>query len=449
MAEAPVGIAAVPMVQIPLTAGEGNSTVKTQDVPKNSAVSSSENIDKSGVTGVYKNLGADIKNINGFDVLNFSMAPGTSLITNQETMSYMDGGLVTEAQLGDGGIWGGIKRGLAGSSVLQNMVSNPTTSVRKITLSPLLQGSVVQIDIKSGETWRFSDKSFIACTPNLTVSGNLNIFKNFRLIFVGENLVYTTVKADKGTEGTVWVSSFGGVVKHDMDMGTADTVPLFINNGCFLGMLDNNGVIDFWEDYVDVGTAHGLFSAMFTQLGWIMKIQDTNPPKHAGPVRCTVLTQSLNPHNFERYIANIAKQTTSSNTNVLTSGYGAGQGGVILGSAAVGTGVASTTSGWGFWGSQPTTSYRNGRSNEVSSNNVISNSSSSNNVVPNSGSSNNVVSNSGSSNWGSSNSSSSNWGSSNSSSSNSSNSDWGGGKRKTIKNPKKRNSRTYRKSRHI
>jgi len=424
MAEAPVGIAPVPAVQIPLTAGIGNSTVKTQDVPKNSAVSSSENIDKSGVTGLYKNLGADIKNINGFDVLNFSMAPGTSLITNQETMSYMDGGLVTEAQLGDGGIWGGIKRGLAGSSVLQNMVSNPTTSVRKITLSPLLQGSVVQVDIKSGETWRFSDKSFIACTPNLTVSGNLNIFKNFRLIFVGENLVYTTVKADKGTEGTVWVSSFGGVVKHDMDMGTADTVPLFINNGCFLGMLDNNGIIDFWDDYVDVGTAHGLFSAMFTQLGWVMKIQDTNPPKHAGPVRCTVLTQSLNPHNFERYIANIAKQTISSNTSVLTSGYGAGQGGVILGSAAVGTGVASTSSGWALWGSQPSNSYRNGRSNNISSN-------------------------TGSSNWGSSNTGSSNWSSSNSSSSNSSSSDWGGGKRKTIKNIKTRNSRTYRKSRHI
>ena len=433
MAEAPVGIAPVPAVKIPETAGEGNSTVKTQDVPKNSAVSSSEKIDKSGITGLYKNLGADIKNINGFDVLNFSMAPGTSLITNQETMSYMDGGLVTDAQLGDGGIWGGIKRGLAGSSVLQNMVSNPTTSVRKITLSPLLQGSIVQIDIKSGETWRFSDKSFIACTPNLTVSGNLNIFKNFRLIFVGENLVYTTVKADKGTEGTVWVSSFGGVVKHDMDMGTADTVPLFINNGCFLGMLDNNGIIDFWDDYVDVGTAHGLFSAMFTQLGWVMKIQDTNPPKHAGPVRCTVLTQSLNPHNFERYIANIAKQTVSSNTSVLTSGYGAGQGGVILGSAAVGTGVASSST-WGLWGAQPSNSNKNDRSNNVSSNYDSSNTSVKNNIVTNTSSSN----------WTSSNSSGSDW-----TSSNSSNSEWGGGKRKTIKNTKSRNSKTYRKSRRI
>jgi uncharacterized protein (AIM24 family) len=351
------------------------------------------------------------------------MAPGTSLITNQETMSYMDGGLVTEAQLGDGGIWGGIKRGLAGSSVLQNMVSNPTTSVRKITLSPLLHGSVVQIDIKSGETWRFSDKSFIACTPNLTVSGNLNIFRNFRLIFVGENLVYTTVTADKGTEGTVWVSSFGGIVKHDMDMGTTDTVPLFINNGCFLGMLDNNGVIDFWEDYVDVGTAHGLFSAMFTQLGWIMKIQDTNPPKHPGPVRCTVLTQSLNPHNFERYIANIARSTSSSNAAVLTSGYGSGQGGVILGSSA----VVQTNMNSRSYGNE---GHNNG-SNGLSSG------------------SNSGWGWFGSSNSGSSNTGSSNWSSSNSGSSNSSNSSWEGGKKNTYKNTKSRNSRTYRKSRHI
>lgn len=340
-AQVPVGN--IPAAQIPNTAGLGNSTIKTENIPKNSAISSGELVKESGVVGLYKNLGADIKNVSGFDILNFSLAPGSTLITNQETMTYMDGGLVTEAQLGQGGIWSGIRRGLAGSSVLQNMVSNPTTSVRKITLSPLLQGSIVQIDIKAGESWRFADKSFLACTPNLTVSGNLNIFRNFRLMFVGENVTYTTVKADQGSEGTVWISAYGGLVRHDMDMGTADTVPLFINNGCFLGMLDNNGIINFWEDYVDVGTANGLFSAMFTQLGWVMKIQDTNPPKHPGPLRCTVLTQSLNPHNLERYIANIANTTSNTRSNsgvaFLTSGYVVNQG-------------IHHDSGWGFWGQE-------------------------------------------------------------------------------------------------
>jgi hypothetical protein len=236
------------------------------------------------------------------------------------------------------------------------MVSNPTTSVRKITLSSLLQGSIVQIDIKAGESWRFSDKSFLACTPNLTVSGNLNIFRNFRLMFVGENITYTTVKADQGSEGTVWISAYGGLIRHEIDMGTADTVPLFINNGCFLGMLDNNGIINFWEDYVDVGTANGLFSAMFTQLGWVMKIQDTNPPKHPGPLRCTVLTQSLNPHNLERYIANIANTTSNTRSNsgvaFLTSGYVVNQ-------------SVQHDSGWGFWGQQQQQEQREEREEQM------------------------------------------------------------------------------------
>ncbi len=309
---------ATPMNQIliPESAGTGVSTVKTMDLPKNSSISSS-GTENTVISGIYKNLGAIIKNINGYDILNFSIEPGASFITNQETMSYMDGGLVTSTNIGNSG-----KKGtIADASFYLNLVSNPTPQVRKITLSPLLEGSIVQINIKNGERWRFSDRSFLACTPNLTVSGDLNIFKNFRLAFVGENKTYTTVAADKDSDGIVWISSFGTIVKHEIDMGTADTVPLFINNGCFLGMLDHDGKIDYWKDYVDIGTANNMFSALFTQLNWVMKIQDTNPPKNASPVRCIVLTQTQNPHNFERYVANIAN-AVASNKTLLTSGYG-------------------------------------------------------------------------------------------------------------------------------
>jgi hypothetical protein len=158
------------------------------------------------------------------------------------------------------------------------------------------------------------------------------------MMFVGENLTYTTVTASQGTAGTVWVSSFGAVEKHEINMGTGSTVPLFINNGCFLGMLDNDGVINFWKDYVSVGTANGFLSAMFTQLGWMMKIQDTNPPRRAGPVKVTVLTQTLNPQNLEKYIANIAKKTVekmrSSGPSFLTSGIGMTANPSVLGVAA-------------------------------------------------------------------------------------------------------------------
>lgn len=271
---------------------------------ENAVFSSSGAVTNSSLAkSQFTNLGAKIVNLNGYDTLQFNMEPNTSMVTNQETMSYMDGGLTTEAGIGSGGIFGLFTRGLTGSSILQNTVSNPTQKTLKIVLSPLLQGSIVQVDLLAGETWRFADKSFMACTPNLTVGGNINIFSNFTLSFAGQGLTYTTVTADKGAGGTVWVSAHGGVEKHEIEMGSPKSTPLFINNGCFLGMIDTNGAVNFWNDYVSVGTANGLLSSMFTQLGFVMKIQDSSPPIRQ--VKCVVLTQSLNPQNMEKYISNI------------------------------------------------------------------------------------------------------------------------------------------------
>lgn len=298
---------------MPETAGNGAPTVITEDI--------TEGVVGTAVVGIYTNINPVVKNINGFDILNFSLEPGASIVTNQETMSYMDGGLVTSATLGSGGVWSWIARDMTGSSVLQNLVTNPTPELRKITLSPLLQGSIIQVNVRKGERWRFADHSFLACTPNLVISGNLNVFSNFRLMFVGQDVVYTTVEASD-SDGIVWVSAYGAAVKHELTLGVADSVPLFINNGCFLGMLDYKDGIDYWHDYVDVGTANGLFSALFTQLGWVMKIQDSQPRVREGPITCSVITQSLNPHNFERYVSNIAAKVASAPSTVLSAGYG-------------------------------------------------------------------------------------------------------------------------------
>jgi uncharacterized protein (AIM24 family) len=132
---------------------------------------SSSGLSQSGIfKGDYTNLGANIQNLNGFDVLKFEIQPGASVITNQETMSYMDGGLSTMATTGSTGLFGALFRGIAGASVLQNQVQNTTMRPLTMVLSPLLQGSIVQVNIAAGETWRFADRAFLACTPNLAVS---------------------------------------------------------------------------------------------------------------------------------------------------------------------------------------------------------------------------------------------------------------------------------------
>jgi hypothetical protein len=73
-------------------------------------------------------------------------------------------------------------------------------------------------------------------------------------------------------------------------------------------MLDRNESINFWNDYVTVDTANDFFSAMFTKLGYLVKIQDTTPPRRNVKTKCIVLTQSLNHHHFERYVKKIAEE---------------------------------------------------------------------------------------------------------------------------------------------
>ena len=292
---------------VPKTAGIGTPAASVTPLPDNTAISSTGTGAVGTASSPFASLGAKIVNKGGYDILKFSLKPGANLISNQETMAYMDGGLITNAQLGSGGFWGAFARSFSGSSALQNAIANPTQNELDIYLSPFLQGSIVQIDIKAGETWRFADKAFMACTSNLTVSGDVNVFNNFRLLFAGQNAAYTTVAAS-AEDGIVWVSAYGGVDVHQIPMGTGSTVPLFINNGCFLGMLTKTGAVDFWQDYVRVGTAGGFFNAIFTNIGFVMKIQDKNPPIRPGPLTCLVLTQSLNRQHLDEYIRKIAER---------------------------------------------------------------------------------------------------------------------------------------------
>jgi len=313
---------------IPKTAGIGAPTAEVTALAPNTAVTSSgERAPLGTASGPFASLGAKIVNKGGYDILKFSLKPGANMITNQETMAYMDGGLTTNAQLGSGGFWSAFTRSLSGASALQNAIANPTQNELQIYLSPFLQGSIIQIDVKAGETWRFSDKAFMACTSNLTVSGDINIFNNFRLMFAGQSTIYTTVAAAQ-TDGIVWVSAYGGVDVHQIPMGTGSTVPLFINNGCFLGMLTRSPTVDFWQDYVRVGTAGGFFNAIFTNIGFVMKIQDKNPPIRPGPLTCFVLTQSLNRHHLDEYIKKIAERVASEYMRS-SSGSGGAVGGLI------------------------------------------------------------------------------------------------------------------------
>lgn len=235
------------------------------------------------------------------DVLKVTIQPSGSLIINQDSMAYMDDGLQMKVTLGNAGLSGALMRGVTGSSATQTSVTNPTQVPLKIYVSPPMQSSIAEVRLKQGDSWNFADKTFIACSPNLKVSGSVGM-KNIKLMFAGENATYVSVSAPSG-DGIVWVSAYGGYEVHKIRMGVDPG--LVINHGCFLGMLTSSQGINYWSDYVKVGSTNGMLQAMMTDTGLVMKIKDSVPPKRQG-VSCFVLTQRLNQSHFEEYIHNIS-----------------------------------------------------------------------------------------------------------------------------------------------
>ena len=273
------------------------------------------------MSGPFSNIGGKIVNKNGYDTLECTLQPGASILTNQDTLCYMQDGIVTNATTGTSGISGMFRRAVTDSSFFQNAVTNSANSPRKIVFSPLLQGSIVEIVIQAGQTWRFADKTFLACSPNLQVSGNLNIFRNFRMSLANGNLTYVTITAPKEKEetGVVWVTGYGGVERHEIQVGPG-SIPLLINNGCFLGMLSLDNTIDYWKDYTTLSVPGGILGAFMTNIGFVMKVGEKNPdhPIRSDLTTCTVYTQTLNPRNLEEYVDRIAKREVGTDSSVKT-----------------------------------------------------------------------------------------------------------------------------------
>lgn len=270
---------------------------------------------------------AKIENKNGFDFLKLTLQPDAKVITNQKSFAYMDGGIKIESTVStEGSTWLDTASSfLSGQSVFKNQVSNPTKKSLKYVLSPTLQGAIVQLTVKYGESYRFRNGSFMACTPNLAVSGtNEAKITNFDgTQSVGGAYVILRNSDKEKKDGHVWISSTGAIEKHEVILGNADSTPLYMVEGCFLGMMtgllsgnEKEGTFDdYWSDYVTEGTANeGWFSNMGTGIGYLIQIKDkVTPPKRKGPVKVTVYTQSLSPIGLNDRIRKISSQQVQNN----------------------------------------------------------------------------------------------------------------------------------------
>jgi uncharacterized protein (AIM24 family) len=256
-------------------------------------------------------------------VLKITMPPGSAIVTDQNTMSFMTGNLTTKSSLSGGsstaekqngaGIFNALKRAFSGESFLMNQVVNSTDETAEITLSPTIPSAIVEIAIQPGDEWKLYPGCFIAGTSNVSVSGSINIFDNFKSSFVTGSAIYTTLRVPPGgEEGRVWISGFGGIEKRDIK---PTTTPFILNNGIFLAMPGK-----YWNDYVKVGTPGGILDSFLTSIGFVMKIQaDNDSPSHP---TIPLYLQTINVHNFKQMIRTIASEEAASarTTTYISSG---------------------------------------------------------------------------------------------------------------------------------
>jgi uncharacterized protein (AIM24 family) len=243
-------------------------------------------------------------------VLRLTMPPGAALQTDQNTMAFMTGQLKTTASMGGSrqgaqkgaGFFNAFKRIISGESFFVNQVVNQSQETAEITLSPTIPSAIAELVVQPGEEWKLYPGAMMAATPNVRVSGSLNIFENFKSSFVTGSAVYTSVSVPAGgAAGRVWISGFGGIEKRDI---TPSTTPFILNNGVFLAMPAQH-----WGNYVKVGTAGGILDSFMTSIGFVMKIQASAEGTHP---TIPLYMQTINIHNFENMIKTIAAAEVSS-----------------------------------------------------------------------------------------------------------------------------------------
>lgn len=152
-----------------------------------------------------------------FAVVEFDLKPGQTIVSNGGSMNYMREG-VDRGELSDsggGGFWSGLDK--------------PN---RFVTFSSTIPGSVMPLKIKPGQEILINRGSFIACSPNVNISGKLN-WRGFLGIGQDEGGVLPKLTLTGKQEGIVWLGAFGHFQKHELKKDQS----LLVDNGLFLASI--------------------------------------------------------------------------------------------------------------------------------------------------------------------------------------------------------------------
>lgn len=219
---------------------------------------------------------------NSYSAVSMILKKGQKVFCNAGSMAWMDGKIEVNTR-NRSGFFSGLKRMvLTDNSFFTTEYTGVSSEGNKITFAPKLPGDMVVLKIKPGTAIYLSGDGFCVASDNVKTA----VKSRLRNIFVNEDVFMTKlyVEENSPSDGYVWASSYGGIIKKTIPVGQS----LKVDNGHFLACdADVNyklGKVGNWK------------SALLSGEGIVMTFEAKEKP----------ITLYLQTRSFRQFIVSIA-----------------------------------------------------------------------------------------------------------------------------------------------
>jgi uncharacterized protein (TIGR00266 family) len=215
-----------------------------------------------------------------------SLEQGQSVYCNYGSMNYCDG-TVDISTRSQGFFKSLIRKFFTTSSFFLNYYTGVQNKETMVSFSSYMPGDIIAMRVKKGDVYTMSSHGFLCATPNVKIS-TTSRFRN--IIVRNESVFLNEVSLMDGCadDGIVWISSYGGFDKVEVQAGESIKV--------------NGGIFAFTESYnkFTLTTEGNIKSFLFSGETILMRF--------IGP--CTVYVHSQNFVEYTNYLKTMMRTIT-------------------------------------------------------------------------------------------------------------------------------------------
>ena len=221
----------------------------------------------------------EIMHQDAFSIVKCDMMPGESLKAESDAMVAMSGTLDVSASMDDGGIWGGLKRSLAGESFFLQRIT-AARGAGSVLLAHSALGGINDVALDGSCGLVVQKNGFLAAEETIEIDASMQNLSQGLFSRKGFFLLKLQGK------GIVFISSFGAI--HELKIDEGEEVII------------DNGHLVAWPDYMDYTiekASSGWLSSFASGEGLVCRFR--------GPG--TVLIQTRKPESFSVWMKGLLK----------------------------------------------------------------------------------------------------------------------------------------------